>query len=159
MVLAPIVAAMPELMDTYLENRQRVQPTHANNYETAHGGNVVKWMDEVGALSAMRFAGESCVTASIDQVNFERPIPVGDTVVIESYVYAAGRTSVRVRLQAWREDPLSGDRERTTGSCFVYVAVDEDGDPVPVPELTVEGEESERLRETAMNAEDDVRPG
>ena len=41
---------MPTLMDTYIENRYRVQPNHANNYETAHGGNVMKWMDEVGAM-------------------------------------------------------------------------------------------------------------
>jgi len=66
---------MSDLLDTYIENCERVQPTDANNYGTAHGGFVTKWMDEVGALSAIRFAGESCVTASIDQMSFERPIP------------------------------------------------------------------------------------
>ena len=41
---------MPSVSDTYIENRQRVQPTHTNNYESAHGGNIVKWMDEIGAM-------------------------------------------------------------------------------------------------------------
>ncbi|MFB6136034.1 MAG: acyl-CoA thioesterase, partial [Halobacteriaceae archaeon] len=40
---------MPDLTDTFIENRERVQPNHTNNYGTAHGGNVMKWMDEVGA--------------------------------------------------------------------------------------------------------------
>jgi acyl-CoA hydrolase len=47
--------------DTYIENRERVQPGDANNYGSAHGGIVATWMDEVGAMSAMRHAGETCV--------------------------------------------------------------------------------------------------
>jgi len=146
---------MPTLMDTYIENRQRVQPNHANNYGTTHGGNVMKWMDEIGALSAMRFAGETCVTAAVDQMNFERPIPVGDTALIESYVYDAGRTSVKVRLRASREDPRSGERKRTTESYFVYVAL-KDGSPTTVPELTVETDDERRMRDAALSGEDET---
>jgi acyl-CoA hydrolase len=145
---------MPDLLDTYIENRERVQPTDANNYGTAHGGNVTKWMDEVGAMSAMRFAGQTCVTASIDQIDFERPIPVGETTVIRSYVYAAGRTSVKVKLEAYREDPRSGERQKTTESYFVFVAVDEDGKPQPVPELTTETERAEMLQQKALDGRD-----
>ncbi|RAW44776.1 acyl-CoA thioesterase [Halorubrum sp. 48-1-W] len=146
---------MPSVSDTYIENRQRVQPTHTNNYASAHGGNVVKWMDEVGALSAMRHAGETCVTAKINELDFKRPIPQGDTCVIESYAYAAGRTSVRVRLRAFRESPRTGERELTTDSYFVFVAVDADGSPTPVPELTVDGERCRKLRDDALAAEPD----
>jgi acyl-CoA hydrolase len=145
---------MPDLLDTYIENRERVQPTDANNYGTAHGGNVTKWMDEVGAMSAMCFAGQTCVTASIDQIDFERPIPVGETTVIRSYVYAAGRTSVKVKLEAYREDPRSGERQKTTESYFVFVAVDEDGKPQPVPELTTETERAEMLQQKALDGRD-----
>jgi acyl-CoA hydrolase len=146
---------MPTLMDTYIENRQRVQPNHANNYGTTHGGNVMKWMDEIGALSAMRFAGETCVTAAVDQMNFRRPIPVGDTALIEAYVYDAGRTSVKVRLRAAREDPRTGEREQTTESYFVYVAL-ADESPTEVPELTVESEAGKRLQEVALSGEDGI---
>lgn len=144
---------MPDLLDTYIENRERIQPTDANNYGTAHGGNVCKWMDEIGALSAMRFAGQTCVTASIDQMDFERPIPVGETAVIRSYVYKAGRTSVRVRLEAFREAPRTGEREKTTESDFVYVAVNEDGKPVEVPELTTETERAKMLQQEGLNGQ------
>ena len=144
---------MPSVSDTYIENRQRVQPTHTNNHGSAHGGNVVKWMDEVGAMSAMRHAGETCVTAKINDLEFKRPVPQGDTCVIESYAYAAGRTSIRVRLRAFRESPRTGERELTTDSYFVFVAVDADGTPTPVPELTVEGERCRELRDAALAAE------
>ena len=145
---------MTALLDTYIQNREMVQPNHANNLQTAHGGNVLKWMDEVGAMSAMRFAGNSCVTARINQVDFERPIRVGDTALIDSYVYRAGRTSVRVRLQTFREDLRTGEREKTTESYFVYVAIDDERAPTPVPELTVESAEGERLRDAALAGED-----
>jgi uncharacterized protein (TIGR00369 family) len=141
---------MPSVSDTYIENRQRVQPTHTNNYNAAHGGNIVKWMDEVGAMSAMRHAGETCVTARINQLDFDRPVPQGDTCIVESYVYTAGETSVKVRLRAFRENPQTGEREQTTDSYFVFVAVDEQNRPTSVPELTVESDRCRKLRESAL---------
>jgi acyl-CoA hydrolase len=140
---------MPTLSETYIENRQRVQPNHANNYDAVHGGNLMKWMDEVAAMSSMRFAGAPCVTAAVDEFSFERPIPVGETAVIQSYVFAAGRTSARVFLRAHREDPLTGERAKTTEACFTFVAIDDDGQPVEVPELTVETENERELRTKA----------
>ena len=141
---------MPTLLETHIENRFRVQPNHANNNETLHGGNLMKWLDEVGAMSAMRFAGETCVTARVNELDFKRPIGIGDTAVVESYVYDAGRTSVHVALRAWREEPRTGEREETTASSFTFVAVDAEGKPTAVPGLEVDSEEGERLRDRAL---------
>ena len=146
---------MASVTETYIENRERVQPNDTNNYETAHGGNVVRWMDEVGAMSAMRHAGEPCLTAHIGGLDFERPLPQGDTCVVESYAYAIGETSVRVRLQAHREDPETGERERTADSYFVFVAVDPDGRPTAVPALAVDSERCRKLKEAALASEPD----
>jgi acyl-CoA hydrolase len=143
---------MTTLLDTYIENRHGVQPNHANTVGTAHGGNVMKWLDEVGAMSASRLPGETCVTARMDPIEFHRPIPVGNTTVIESYVYETGRTSVRVRLTADREDPHTGERERTTTSHAVFVAIGDDKKPTTVPDLTVETERGEELRAKAQES-------
>ncbi len=140
---------MPDLMDTYIENRWIVQPNHANNLETAHGGNVLKWMDEVGAMSAMRFSRETCVTAHMDEVNFKRPIPVGDIALVKGYVYATGKSSVHVRTRVFREDPREGQQELTTESYIVFVAIDAAREPTPVPELSVSTERGERLHREA----------
>ena len=144
---------MPDLLDTYIENRWLVHPNHANSLETAHGGTVMKWMDEAGAMAAMRFAGRTCVTVNMDQISFHRPIQVGEVALVEAYVYAAGRTSVRVHLRVARENPRTGRTEETTASYAVYVAIDEDREPVEVPELTVASEEGERLRDRARSGE------
>jgi len=144
---------MPDLMDTFLENRWMVQPNHANSLGTTHGGNVLKWMDEIGAMSAMRFSGLDCVTARMDKVDFKRPIPVGETALIQAYVYETGHTSIRVRLRAFREDPRTGETELTTESYSIYIAIDENREPTAVPELTVSTDRGEKLRQTALDAD------
>ena len=146
---------MPSVMDSYIENRAHVQPTDTNPHHTAHGGTVVKWMDEIGAMSAMRHAGETCLTAHIDDLDFQRPIPMGDICVVDGYVFAVGETSLRVRLQAYREEPRTGERERTVDSYFVFVAVDDEGKPTPVPELEVTSERGRALREEALDGNTD----
>ena len=144
---------MATVSETYMQNREWVQPNDTNNYGSAHGGNIMKWMDEVGALCAMRVAGETCVTAHVNNLDFERPVPQGNTCVIEAYAYATGRTSIRVRLRAFREDPRTGEREQTTDSYFVFVAVDDEGRPVPVPEIEVDSERDRELRDEALDGE------
>jgi len=140
---------MPTLMETRVENRQFVYPQHANNRDTVHGGHVMRWMDEGGAMAAIRFAGVPCVTASVNGLDFRRPVPVGDILVVEAFVYDTGRTSMTVRLRADREKPRTGERERTTESDFVFVAVGEDGKPTPVPDLEVESDRGRELRAEA----------
>jgi len=143
---------MPKVADTHIVNRERVQPTHANNYESAHGGIVMKWMDEIGAMSAMRAAEQSCVTAQMSRIDFERPVPIGDNALVESYAYATGRTSVRVRIEVSAENPHTGETELTTSAYATFVAI-EDGKPSPVPDLAVKGEKCRELQEKALAEE------
>ena len=146
---------MATISETRIENHERVQPNDTNNYSSAHGGKIVKWMDEIGAMSAMRHAGTTCVTARINSLDFRQPVPQGDICVIDSYAYATGRTSIRVRITASREAPRTGEREQTTDSYFVYVAVDDEHEPTIVPELTVESDTDRELREAAIDGESD----
>ncbi|WP_435358375.1 acyl-CoA thioesterase [Haloarchaeobius sp. DFWS5] len=146
---------MPNLMDTYIENRFLVNPDDANILGSAHGGNVMKWMDEIGAMSAMRFAGETCVTARLNQTNFRRPIPQGDAALVRSYVYDAGKSSVKVRIRVYRENIRTGETELTTESYMVFVAIDDDGHPISVPELTIDTERGQTLFDAAVNAKED----
>jgi uncharacterized protein (TIGR00369 family) len=145
---------MPTPSDTYIQNRERIQPNQTNNYDTAHGGVVMQLMDEIGAMSAMRFAGETCVTAHVESLDFRRPIPRGDIAVVEAWVYAAGRTSVNVRIRVDREEPRTGESERTSDSIFTFVSVDTDGNPQPVPELAVDTERDRTLEQEGLAAHD-----
>ena len=146
---------MPTPAETYIQNRERIQPNQTNNYDTAHGGIVMHLMDEIGAMSAMRFAGETCVTARVESLDFQRPIPRGDIAVVEAWVFDAGRTSVRVRIRVDREAPRTGDTERTSDSTFTFVSVDTEGRPQSVPNLAVETARDRDLREEGLAAHDD----
>ncbi|RXK49112.1 acyl-CoA thioesterase [Halorientalis pallida] len=150
---------MPDLMDTYIENRKMIQPNHANNLDTTHGGNVLKWMDEVGAMSAIRFAGSDVLTARMEQTNFRGPIPVGENALIESYVYEVGTTSMRVRVRTFREDLRTAETELTTESHLVYVAIDEEFEPRSVPDLTVSSDRGAELRDAARKSDENNEHG
>ena len=76
----------------------------------------------------------------------------GDIVRIETYVYDAGETSVRVQLRGDREDPRTGEQAPLTRTQAVYVALDEAGDPTSVPELTVESEAGRELKQAVTDA-------
>ena len=145
---------MPTVLDTYVENRHIIQPNQTNNLDTAHGGVIMSLMDNVGAMSAMRFASEACVTASVDSIDFLQPVPSGAIAVVESWVYDAGTTSVQVRLRVDKEDGRTGERQRTTDSCFTFVAVDGSGKPTEVPSLEVETERGEKLRRLGLEDND-----
>jgi acyl-CoA hydrolase len=146
---------MPDLLSTRITNRWVVRSSDANHLGTAHGGSIVKWMDEVGGMSAVTFAGKWCVTAHMSSVDFKRPIQTDDTVHVEAYVYEAGETSVRVHVEASREDLRTGEREPASEAHIVYVAVDEEQNPSPVPSLTVDSEEGQQLRQAALKGDPD----
>lgn len=145
---------MTTVMETYIENRTLVQPNHTNMLGKTHGGNVMKWMDEVGAMAAMRFSGETCVTARVDRMNFDLPIRLGDSALVTAYVYDAGKTSIKTRVTVEREDLRTGESELTTESYFVYVAIDENENPTDVPAVTISTEDDERLQREAIAGEE-----
>lgn len=113
-------------------------PQHANNLGHVFGGVVLAMMDKAAAVAAIRHARMTCVTASIDRVDFREPIHVGDLVVMRASVNYVGRSSMEVGVRVEAEDLLTG-RRRHTNSCYLtFVAVDQSGRPVEVPELRPE---------------------
>lgn len=144
---------MPTLRATKVETRRFVFPGESNASMTAHGGDLVKWMEQIGGMSAMRFAGTDVLTVGMDGVQFHRPIPQGSIALFDAYVYDSGATSVRVRVRGYDENRHTAERTLATEALMLLVAVD-DGETVTVPDLTVETAESERLRATATNEGD-----
>jgi acyl-CoA hydrolase len=126
-----------------------LMPDHTNFFGRALGGTVLHWMDICGAIAAMRFANAQCVTASMDHVDFIAPIELGEVVVVQSYAFDTGRTSIDVKVDVMAEQPRSGDSRETTSSFLTFVAVDEDGTPIEVPELVCETDAERQHRAAA----------
>jgi len=125
-----------------------MNPEHANALGNVHGGVIMKLVDEAGALAAMRHSRSPVVTVAIDSMTFDEPIYVGNVVTLTAELTYAGRTSMEVRVSVVAEDPLAGSRVHTNLAYLVYVAIDRQGRPRPVPPLRVETpEEQARFKE------------
>jgi acyl-CoA hydrolase len=142
---------LPTLSDSHVVSTEWVQPNDTNAIDIAHGGNVVKWMDEVGGLSAIRFSGEVCVTAAMRRVDFHHPIELGNAATLKAYVYKVGNTSIDVCIRVFGEDLLASSTKLTTQSYFTYVAIGQDRRPVEVPVLDIETDEEETKRQRALD--------
>ncbi|MFC3476168.1 acyl-CoA thioesterase [Halobacterium litoreum] len=140
------------LMDSYTEMTELLLPNDTNNLGRALGGAVLHWMDICAAIASMRFAGNQCVTASMDHVDFISPIEMGEVAVVEAYVFDTGSTSIDVKVDVRAEDPREGTKRKTTSSLFTFVALDDDGKPTDVPDLVCESEAEEGLRTAAFDA-------
>ncbi len=137
------------IRDSRIQIAQLMQPEHANNQGNVHGGWIMKLVDEAGALACMRHAQRRVVTVAIDSMEFHQPIHVGDLVILTAEVTYAGRTSMEAEVKVIAENPISGQRTHTNTAYVVYVAIDENGQPTPVPPLIPENEEDERRMEEA----------
>lgn len=130
-----------------VHSAQHVLPGETNNYGSLFGGTLLQWMDKTAAIAAMRFCQRPCVTASLESLDFRRPIHAGALVEIIARVIYAGRTSMIVQVEVYTEE-LTGARDLCTHGYFSMVAVDATGRPAPIPPLLVEDAEAERLRAT-----------
>ncbi len=128
---------------------QLMQPEHANNQGNVHGGWIMKLVDEAGALACMRHAQRRVVTVAIDQMVFREPIRIGDLVNLKAEITYTGRTSMEAEVQVTAENPITGECTHTNTAYLVYVALDKNGQPAPVPPLIAETDERKRRMEAA----------
>ena len=124
--------------ETQYETGQLMMPQHANLLGNVFGGVVLSMMDTTAAVSAIRHARRVCVTVSVDRVDFREPIHVGDLVIMKSSVNYVGRTSMEIGVRVETENLRTGARAHTNSCYLTFVAVDENGNSVPVPPLKLE---------------------
>ena len=117
---------------------QHMDLSNANFMGNVHGGEIMKLIDTAAGIAASRHAGGPVVTASLDQMSFLHPVHVGDVVLVRASVNDVGRTSIEVGVRVEAEEILSGRRTHTSSAYLVFVALDERGQPRPVPGLVPE---------------------
>jgi len=122
---------------------------HANHAGNVHGGTILKMVDEAAALAAIKHSHKRVVTAALDQMTFDRPVQVGDLLVVEAQVNQVWRSSMEVGVRVWAEDVSSGEQEKVAVAYLTMVALSEDAKPVNVPALELETEEDSRRAQQA----------
>jgi acyl-CoA thioesterase YciA len=109
--------------------RAIAMPADANPSGDIFGGWLMSQMDLAGANAASRRSCGRCVTVAVDGMVFHEPVFIGDEVSLYCTVIRVGRTSMTIRIEAWRRSRTSDTRNKVTEAMFTYVAVDENRKP------------------------------
>ena len=127
-----------------------VLPNDTNVFGNLMGGRLMYWMDIAAAISAQRHCNSPVVTASVDNISFENPIKLGNTVHIEARVTRAFSTSMEVHLRVWGEDLTQQFRYKSNEAYYTFVALDPHRKPKLVPQLKPETEDEQKLFDSAL---------
>ncbi len=121
----------------------RMFPSDANPAGNVFGGEILKRIDLVAGLVSQRHCQTNAVTASIDNVNFLKPVFIGNALILNARLNYVSNSSMEVEIKVEAEDYIKGTRT-TTGTAFVTTVALEDGKPVKVPELRLETDEDRK---------------
>ena len=135
--------------DSFTEQQYLICPAHINHYGRLFGGQLLKWIDELAGIVAIRHCGATVTTAAIDNLQFQAPAYEGDMVVLQGMVTNVGRSSMEIRVDTFRE-ALDGSRVMINRAYIDMVAIDSEGRPVEVPNLLPETEEEKKEQQAAI---------
>jgi len=125
-------------------------PNDTNTLGNLFGGQLLAWMDVIASVSAHRHSKRVVVTASVNNVSFQKPINHASIVTLEAKVSRAFNSSMEVFLDVFVEDPVTAKREKCNEAIYTFVAVDQNGNPIQVPDLIPETEEEKTRYEGAL---------
>lgn len=114
---------------------QLMLPSHTNFSGKIHGGFILSLLDQIAFACASKFSGNYCVTASVDTVNFLRPIEVGELVTMKASVNYVGKSSMIIGIRVEAENIQTGVVKHCNSSYFTMVSKDKEGNNALVPGL------------------------
>lgn len=132
------------IAQSYAETTHLVLPNDTNTLGNLFGGQLLKWLDISCAISAHRHCKRLVVTVAVNHVGFDRPIKLGDFVTIKSHVSRAFGTSMEVWADVYVEDNLTGEKIKANSAIYTFVAIDQAGHPIEVPDVLPSNEEEEK---------------
>lgn len=136
--------------DSHVVMTELVLPNDTNTLNNLMGGRLMHWMDIVSAIAAQKHSNRIVVTASVDNISFSKPIQLGNVVTLQAFVTRAFSSSMEVYITVSAEDIPSGKKVDTNTAFFTFVAVDQTGRPIDVPELEPETSLEKELFEGAL---------
>jgi acyl-CoA hydrolase len=130
---------------------RQMEVTDANIAGNVHGGSIMKLVDTAAGLAAAKHCGGVAVTAAMDEMTFLEPVYLGEVVTVKASVNEAFHTSMEVGVRVEAENVATGRKVHTSSAYLVFVAIDEQGKPRPIPPLLAEtDEERQRQREARL---------
>lgn len=127
-----------------------VLPSETNPLNNLFGGELLARMDRAASIAARRHSRRIVVTASVNHVAFNKAVPLGSVVTVEAKVTRNFKTSMEIYLDVWIEDRESGRKSKANEAIYTFVAVDDTGNPVPVPRIEPQTELEKERYEAAL---------
>ncbi len=115
--------------------RTIAMPADTNANGDIFGGWVMSRMDQAGGIAGVERAQGRVVTVAVEAMTFIKPVKVGDVLCVYTDIERVGRTSMKIHVQAYAKRFLTGERDMVTDAIFTFVAIDDNGQPRPVPAL------------------------
>lgn len=128
---------------------QQMDVADANLAGNVHGGVIMRLVDTAAGIAAVRHSGGRVVTASMDEMAFIEPVFLGEVLTLYAQVNDVGRTSMEIGVRVEAENARTGERRHVSSAYTVFVALDQTGEPRPVPPLAPENDEERRRMEEA----------
>jgi acyl-CoA hydrolase len=119
-------------------NTEVVFPNDTNHVGNLFGGKLMQWVDITAAIAAQRHCGRVVVTAAINHVSFDNAIKQSSIVTLEAKVTRAFSSSMEIFVDVWVENPVTGEKTKCNEAILTFVAIDQNGSPLPVPPLEPE---------------------
>lgn len=133
-----------KVSDSQTVMTEMVLPQHTNALGSIFGGVIMSWIDICGAITAQRHCRQPVVTASIDYLQFVKPVMIGWTVNLRASVNYVGHTSMEIGVRIDAEDPRTGETFHTASAYLSFVALDNNKVPLPVEALILETDDQKR---------------
>jgi acyl-CoA hydrolase len=127
-----------------------VLPNDTNTLGNLFGGQLLAWMDVISSVAAHRHCKRVVVTAAVNNVSFKQPIKEASIVTLEAKVSRAFSSSMEIFVDVFVEDNVTGKRHQSNEAIYTFVAVDQNGGPINVPELIPETELEKERYEGAL---------
>lgn len=127
-----------------------VLPNDTNTLGNLFGGQLLAWMDVIASVSAHRHCKRVVVTASVNHVSFQKPIKHASIVTLEAKVSRSFNSSMEIFVDVFVEDQVTGEKEKCNEAIYTFVAVDQNGGPIQVPELIPETDEEKSRFDGAL---------
>ena len=144
--------------DSKIQISELMLPSNTNFGGKIHGGYILGLMDQIAFACASKHSRSYCVTASVDKVNFLRPIEVGELVTMKASINYVGKSSMVVGIRVESENITTGEVKHCNSSYFTMVAVDEFGKTASVPGLIIKSKiEAKRFIRAIKRREDDAK--
>jgi len=131
------------------EYTQVTLPNDANILGNVLGGHIMQLIDLCGGIAAARHSRRPVVTASVDHMSFLHPVHIGQLLILKSSVNRVFKTSMEVGVKVWVEDPNTGGVQHTSSAYITFVALENDGKPVPLAPILPETDDEKRRFEEA----------